>query len=450
MERLKLLVMVRVLDIRVSDDIIEFMTEYKRTKVLGNLELITAKMEAPSVTVLSMIRAGSRDEFDGKYGSAHFLEHFVFKGTKKYPKVNDVTKAVDGIGGRQNAFTWTDFTGYWVKVGINHIDIAVDVVGQMVSEPLLPESEIEKEKGTIVEEIKMGEDHLPSKSWQKYEELVFESSSLGRPIIGFEETVKSMKTEDLKNFMNRWYTKDNMVIVVAGGIKDHDSVASKVEQAFGSLRDKSEVNNRNGYDEVFTQGSPRVNIVDKKSEQTHLTMGMRTFAADDDRTTTLSVLTTLLGGNMSSRLWDEVREKRGLAYYIRAGYEGHQDQGSFYVRAGVRNKDALEAVKVINNELYKLVSTKVGDDELILAKEALKGNMYLDMEDSMEVAEDVADQWATCKGVIESPEEIVAKIDKVSLDDIQRLSVELFRPEQMNLSLVGPHKDKEVFEDVLK
>lgn len=250
--------------------------------------------------------------------------------------------------------------------------------------------------------------------------------------------------------MNRWYTKDNMVIVVAGGIKDHDSVASKVEQAFGSLRDKSEVNNRNGYDEVFTQGRPRVNIVDKKSEQTHLTMGMRTFAADDDRTTALSVLTTLLGGNMSSRLWDEVREKRGLAYYIRAGYEGHQDQGSFYVRAGVRNKDALEAVKVINNELYKLVSIKVGDDELILAKEALKGNMYLDMEDSMEVAEDVADQWATCKGVIESPEEIVAKIDKVSLDDIQRLSVELFRPEQMNLSLVGPHKDKEAFEDVLK
>lgn len=418
-------------------------------KLSSGLQIYVAKNNSPSVSVLSMVRAGSRDEQDDQIGGAHFLEHFVFKGTKKYPKVNDITKAIDGIGGKQNAFTWTDFTGYWVKVASDQIERGVEVIGQMVSEPLLPDEELEKEKGTIIEEIKMGEDHLPSKVWQNYESLLFPDSPLGRPIIGFEETIKNMKTENLKAFWERWYRPENMVVVISGGDFDTEKAVQLVEDNFAAISQKKHVNDRVGYAARFTQDSPRVNVFEKKSEQTHLVMGTRAYGANDSRIESLWVLSMLLGGNMSSRLWDEIREKRGLAYYIRAGFDAHVDQGSFYVRAGVRNKDVLEAVKVIKEELFRLVSEKVSADELQLAKAAVKGNLILDLEDSMEVAERLADSWATA-GKVETLEETIAKIDDVDIDGLVGISRDLFETKNMNLALVGPQKDATSFEEVLK
>jgi predicted Zn-dependent peptidase len=407
-------------------------------------------MATESVTVLFLVRAGSRDEAEGQYGAAHFLEHFVFKGTKKYPKVNDVTKAVDRLGGKQNAFTWTDFTGFWVKLAANHLDVAADVVGQLVSEPLFPDKELEKEKGTIIEEIHMGEDHLPIKAWREFEDLIFPRSALGRPILGTAESINAMKTTDLKTFWGSWYTPDNAIVVVAGGVSELEKVKNQIEQNFSAFDGKKGHPTRSGYDQVFTQHSPRVKLTYRKSEQAHLVLGTRALAATDSRLEALWVLTTIMGGNMSSRLWNEIREKRGLAYYIKAGFDARVDNGTWTVRAGVRIKDAEEAVKVIVGQLEKVANKGVTSEELLMGKEAVKGNLKLDLEDSMEMAELLADHWAMTAGQIQMPSELMDKISRVTAEDVRQVAQDILKTEKLNLSLVGPFKGDERFLSAIK
>jgi predicted Zn-dependent peptidase len=420
--------------------------EVNEEKLKSGLTLVTAPMEADSVTVMFLVRAGSRDELPGQFGAAHFLEHFCFKGTKKYPKVNDVTKAVDRLGGKQNAFTWTDFTGFWVKLASSHLETAAEVVAQLVCEPTFPDKELKKEQGTIIEEIHMGEDHLPIRAWREFEELLWPESPLGRPILGTESSIKSMKTSDLKAFWSSWYHPENAVVIAAGGLPELDKVRQLVEQKFAPLGKEKKTGQRQNYRQVFTQDSPRVKVDYKASEQAHLVMGVRTFGADDPRLEPLWVLSTILGGNMSSRLWNEIREKRGLAYYIRSGFDARVDQGSFTVRAGVRINQAEEAVKVIKEELLKVAEGGVNDEELEMGKEAVKGNLKLDWEDSMEVAETLADNWASMTGKTETPAETLAKIDKVTRETVKQVAGDILKHPQFNLSLVGPFKSTTPFE----
>lgn len=419
-------------------------------KLSSGLTLVMAPTPSESLTVLSLVRAGSRDEVKGQFGAAHFLEHFVFKGTKKYPKTNDVTKIVDALGGRQNAFTWTDFTGFWVKLAKSHMETAVDVVSQLVVEPLFPEAELEKEKGTILEEIHMYEDQLPAKAWHEFEDLLFPDSPLGRPILGTEESIKAMKVADLKAFWSGWYRPENAIVVLAGGLDSTQNARKLVEQKFAPLGEQKNQLPRVNYGQVFTQDQPRVRITNRKAKQAHLVLGSRTFGATDADVPVLAVLSTILGGNMSSRLWDEVREKRGLAYYIRSGFDARIDNGTFTVRAGVRLKDAPEAVKLIRSELLKVADKGVTTEELQMGKEAIKGNFKLDMEDSMEVAEHLADDWATRDGQIDTSKETLEKIDEVTKDQVKEVAAKVFDPNSFNLSLIGPFKSEEPFRNALE
>ncbi len=426
-----------------------FGMKFELKRLSSGLEVVLVPMETEALTVLVMIRAGSKDEFEGKWGVAHFLEHFVFKGTNKYPKVNDITKVIDGIGGRQNAFTWTDFTGFWVKVAKDQMEKGLDVVSQLVCEPLLPEGELAKEKGTIIQEIKMGEDSYPRKAWEVFQEIVFPDSTIGRPVIGFEKTVVGVKIKDLISFRDRWYSPKNMILVLSGNLSGAENLMEMLEEKFGSLKGKSEERKQEDGSQFFTQDSPRVSVVNKKTEQAHLVMGVRTFGYEDERVYPLWVMNQILGGNMSSRLWNEVREKRGLAYYVGSNFHNHNQIGALAARAGVKLNKVEEAIMVIKEELVKLAVEKVSEEELEMGKEGVKGGLRLDLEDSQEVAEMVAEDWVMRKGKIRGVEEIIEKVDKVSASEILKVAKEVINEKQLNLSLVGPFKSKDRFESLL-
>lgn len=423
--------------------------KHEIVKLKSGLTLGLVDLGGESLTVLTMVHAGSRDERPGEYGVAHFLEHFVFKGSRKYPKVNDITAAIDGIGGKMNAFTWNDYTGYWVKVASDQWATGVDVVSQLVCEPLLPERELKKEKGTIIEEIKMYEDNFPAKAMEEFDKIVFPDSGLGRPVIGSVKSITDMKIEDLQDFRNRWYFPENIIVVVAGDLSKAENWEKIIEEKFSALPAEKREDLREGYGMVFTQDKPRVTVTEKKTEQAHIVLGMRAFEYKDSKNYTLWVLNQLLGANMSSRLWNEIREKRGLAYYVRSMFYSHFDQGAFLVRAGVRLDKVDLAIKVIKKELLKLTEKPVGAKELQMAKEGAKGNLKLDIEDSQEVATMISDDFIMT-GKVRTVEEMVKGIDGVSITDIQEVAKELFKTERVNLSVVGPMNDKERFEKILE
>jgi len=248
--------------------------KHEVVKLGSGLTLIKVPMKLKSVTILNLVRAGSRDENEDQYGGAHFLEHFVFKGTKKYPKVNQIARVMDGVGGKYNAFTGQDYTGFWVKVPSEHLETGLEVVGQIVGEPLLPEKELVKEKGAIIEELKMYEDNHPVKSMEELEKMVFKSSPLGRPIIGFEESIRKMRVADLKAFRGRWYTTDNMAVVVVGDWSSGKNLQKLIEENFGSIKKKKQEKKREGYGTEFKQEKPLVVVTNKETEQVHLSLGM--------------------------------------------------------------------------------------------------------------------------------------------------------------------------------
>lgn len=426
------------------------MLRIEKQTLKSGLTVVTIPMETESVTVLTVVKAGSRDEKETQYGGAHFLEHFVFKGTKKYPKVNDISRAIDEIGGIQNAFTSSDYTGYWVKVASDHWQKGLEVVAQLVCEPLLPEGELEKEKGTIVEELKMYEDNYPSKALEVLDGMVFPGSPLGRPVIGFEKTIRAMKISDLGAFREAWYAPENMVVVVVGGIKQPEKLMLEIEEQFSSIKGKQVKGVREGYEQVFTQKEALVQLTDKKTEQAHLALGLRSFRAKDDGWYTVEILNNILGGNMSSRLWNEIREKRGLAYYVRTFNDAHMDQGMVGVRAGIRLGKVEEAVKVMVGELEKIASKGITVGELTRGIASVVGRMKLDLEDSQDAAMMVADDWVMRDGEIRPVEEVEKEIEAVTLEEVKAMAAKLFDKGEYNLSIVGPIKDKEKISKAIK
>lgn len=418
----------------------------KESKLENGLSLLEVPREVPSVMVMAMVRAGSRDEREGQYGGAHFLEHFVFKGTKKYPQVNEIAREVDSLGGQQNAFTSSDYTGFWVRLAEEYWRKGVEVVGQMVSEPLLPADQLEKEKGTIIEEIRMYEDDPMSKAWMEMEKSLFAGCDLERHTLGTEKSIRKMRVEDLQGFRDNWYWGENMAVVAVGSLPESGQLKEAIEAEFGSLV-KNKKTERLGYGEDLDQDQARVKVVKRDTQQAHLVLGMEGLARADEDRYSLWVLNQILGGNMSSRLWNEVREKRGLAYYIKSGFEGKTDVGQVYVRAGVRVDKAKEAVEIIKEELAKVAGEKVSGEEVKRGREGVKGGLKLALESSEKVAMRIGNDWSLV-GEVRDVEEEIVKIDEVSRADVMRVAEELFVPGKMNLSVVGPFEEGE-FEGVV-
>lgn len=411
--------------------------KYKKTVFKNGLRLITVPVKGTeTVTIIAMVNAGSRRETRKEAGLSHFIEHMFFKGTQKRPTTLDISEELDAIGGEFNAFTGKERTIYYAKVDARHFGTALDVISDIFLNSKIEEKEIEKEKGTIIQELNMYEDTPVRTVSDVLEKLLYPDNSLGREIIGTKETLNAFQRKDFFRYLEKLYTANNTLVCVAGKFKEQE-IQKKIETYFSQLKKKklpavSKV--------IEKQKKPALKIKFKKTDQTHFILSVRTYPEKHKSYYALSLLSIILGGNMSSRLFIEVREKLGLAYYIRTETETYRDCGYLATQAGVEHKNLELAVQTILKEYKKIASTKVTEKELRRAKDFIKGKSIMGLESSDEVALFFASQEIR-KEKIKTPKEIFRKIDKVTSGEILKVAKDIFSEKKLNLAIIGPHKN---------
>ncbi|PJE63398.1 hypothetical protein COU89_03560 [Candidatus Roizmanbacteria bacterium CG10_big_fil_rev_8_21_14_0_10_45_7] len=389
----------------------------------------------PSCTALLLVGTGSRYETKQNNGIAHFFEHMAFKGSKKYSDAYVLASTIENFGGVFNAFTSKEYTGYWIKAPLQHVRTVIDVIADMVQHPILAEAEIEREKGVIIEEINMYEDTPQDKVGELYESLLYPHNALGYDTIGTKETVRAATRDTFSDFIDTHYHPNNAVCILAGGLTK-EPYNNIVEDTFGSWR-KAKVPTFVLFKD--NQKKHQVRSIVKKTEQSHLVFGYRAFNRYDVRRYPLSILSALLGGGMASRLFHELRERRGLCYYIGTSQELYQDTGSLYTRAGVptAKEKVCEAIDTIREEHYRIRDKGPSDSELTRAKELIKGHLLLSLEDSFDTAYFVGKQ-ALFEKEIDTPKAVLKKIDAVTADDVKSVARDIIHEEKENIAFIGP------------
>ncbi len=420
---------------------------YKKEQLKNNIRLVTAHLkDTQTVTVLVFVGTGSRYETKNISGISHFLEHMMFKGTEKRKNTLVISEELDSVGAEYNAFTGTEYTGYYVKADYTHLKLALDVISDMLINSKFHKKDIEKEKGVVVEEINMYKDNPMRQVAQNLERLLYGDQPAGWDIAGTKKGVNSFLRKDVVDYFNSQYTAENMIVCVAGNF-NQEKIKKQVEKYFSKAR-KGEPKKMQAVKEKQT--APRLDIEYKKTDQTHLFFALRSFvSSSNERRFSLAILANILGGNMSSRLFINVREKQGLSYYISSGSDTSSDTGYFWIRAGVDNKRAKEAVVAILKELKKIKQKGITKAELKKAKEYFKGKTLMDLESSDELASFLGAQEVLKKEIL-SPDEMMKKVNAVSLADVNSIAKEIFQNKNLNLALIGPFKDEKGFEKILK
>ena len=398
--------------------------------------------QAQSVSCFVMFAAGSRYETPEIGGIAHFAEHMFFKGTKRRPTARDISAEIDGIGGEFNAFTGKEYTGYYVKCAKEHVPVAVDVLGDMLLHSLFSPEEIEREKGVIVEEMNMYLDTPTSYLPGVYDRLCYGDTPLGRDIIGTPETVRAATRETFVTHLDRWYVPARTVIGLGGAVTE--SARGAVEELFGSLP----VGDSQDPAPWTPQPRPRVRIHHKESDSFHIRVGGDGLPLLHPDRYAASVLAAVLGGGMSSRLFTEVRERRGLAYYIGAQHGQYVEAGSLFSQAGVDLKRADEAVTTIVAELRRIATERVPDEELTKARNMLKGRLVLGLEDPRSITS-FGLRSTILEGEPREIPEVLAGLDAVTADDVGRVAETLLAPEKLRFAAIGPFDDEARFEALL-
>lgn len=402
-----------------------------------------------SATVTVWIKTGSRNETNDIAGISHFLEHIVFKGSKKRPTAREISEAIDEIGGEFNAGTSKEWTNFHIKARKESLDTVFDVLSDLVLNPVLSEKEIEREKGVIIEEIAMYEDTPIFQIGEVFERSLFRGNNLGRDVIGFEKSVKSIKKDDFLLYRKRYYYPENILISVSGGV-DKEEVLTLVNKYFGSL--KPQKIQEESYESFKSnQLMPEVMLVEKKNEQAHLMLGFLGQKRDSKDKYIEAVTSSILGGGMSSRMFTEVREKRGLAYAVRVSSDHYKDTGEILTYVGVDPKNAQKVIKVILDEYYALAEKKkkITLKELSKAKEYLKGQLALSLEDTVSV-NDFFGIRALFNLEVSTPDQVFKNIDNVTADEIYEYAKRVFIPKKLNLAVIGPFNEKSLFEKALK
>lgn len=400
-----------------------------------------------SATVTVWVKTGSRNEEKKINGISHFLEHMVFKGSKKRPTAKEISEVVDSIGGEFNAATSKDWTNFFIKSRVGNLETAFDVLSDMVISPLLERAEIEREKGTIIQEIAMYEDTPMMHIGDIFEELVFAGNPLGWDTAGSAKTVKAIKRNDFLRYRDIHYHTDNMLITVAGGISEKEAIRL-AEKYFSGVESKG--HSSKGTPFRVGQIKPQFLLKTKKAEQAHLILGFTTEGRNYDYRFAQSVLNAIFGPGMSSRLFIEIRERRGLAYSVRPSIERYDDVGYFGTYGGIDLSKVDEAIKVMLDQFYGLVSGKypIKKEELSKAKEFIKGHVALSLEDTNAVAGFFGEQELFMKEVL-TPEQIFKKIDAVTIADVMTEAKKLFVPSKLNLAIIGPFKDENKWKKLL-
>jgi predicted Zn-dependent peptidase len=419
---------------------------YKKTTLKNGLRIITAPMkDTNTATVVVMVGVGSRYETEKEAGLSHFIEHMFFKGTERRPNTLAIAEELDSIGGEFNAFTSKDRTGYYAKTDAKHIETALDVVSDMYLNSKMEAVEIEKEKGTILQELNMYEDNPMRTVGDLFEQMLYPKNFLGRDIVGYKKTIEAFKRKNFLDYMQRFYVANDTVVCVAGKF-DEKKIISLVKKYFLQMS----VGEKPQFKKVVeAQKNPEVKIKFKKTDQTHFILGNRAYHEKHPDRFAVSLLSIILGGNMSSRLFIEVRERRGLAYYVRTGGDSYDDCGYLATQAGVEHKNLEEAVKVILQEYKKIATEEVSQKDLQRAKDYIKGKSVMGFESSDEVAMFFIDQEIKRNKVL-TIAEIFAKIDKVTVSDISRVAGDIFNEKSINLAIIGPHKNEKKIKNLLK
>lgn len=420
---------------------------HKITTLKNGLTIISIDMpHLDSVTTLIAVGAGSRYETKNINGISHFLEHMFFKGSRKYPTAEQIATLVDGIGADNNAATSKEVTFYWVKSSSRHIELAIDILSSQISESLLAEEEIEREKGVITEELRMFRDIPARYIWDLYEKLQFGDQPVGWDIGGSEGTVKAITRENLVGYMDSLYSPDNMALVFVGKLPA-SSLVKLAENYFLDLPARSKYN-FSAFKPV-KQTKPKVNIFYKKTDQANLVLGVKGYDRYDKKRYAARILGAILGEGMSSRLFVQIRERRGLAYRVNAGHGSYKDVGDFTAFAGLKLEKVYEGLEVIKAELERTVAEKVTEDELKKAKEMIRGRIALQSESTNFLAEYFGTNFIL-DGKIETFGEFLKKIDSVTIEDVQNVARELFKKENYNLQIIGPFKDPSRFGKILE
>lgn len=418
----------------------------KKIRLRNGLRVISIpQKEARTVTLLLIVGVGSRYEKKNLAGISHFLEHMFFKGTNKRPNTQAISEYLDEIGGEYNAFTSKEYTGFYVKTAPKHIRRAFDFISDILMNSRFETKDIIKEKPVVIEEMNMIKDVPMHYVSELFERLLYGQQPLGRMIIGTEKTVLNLDRNKLINHLKNYYISSNIVISVGGKI-DHKNCFNLTKKYFSKIPKGEKLLRKKVKDQ---QNKPEILIQDKQTDQTHFCLGVRSFDIFHPDRYVQEVLATILGGSMSSRLFLSIREKHGLAYYIKADTQYYTDAGYLVVQAGVDNKKVDQAIKLCLDEFRRIVKQKVSQKELCKAKEYIKGKTLINLETSDELAM-FYNLEETLTSKIETPKEKFKKIDKVSDSDIQRVAKKIFTNARLNLALIGPHKDKRVFKRILK
>lgn len=392
-----------------------------------------------TVSVLVLVRVGSRYEYQKINGSSHFIEHMLFKGTKRRPTAQHISRALDAIGADYNAYTGKNITGYYVKVDKSHLELGIDIIDDMLFSSKVDSEEMDRERGAIIEEIHMYEDNPMMHVSDLLERELFEGSTLGWEIAGTPKIIREVDRDEMYAFYEKYYQPNNMVLVISGNIDRR--VHAWIDKRFGKR--KSKTGKPEGFEPAVLpepQKMPRARVQTKKTEQVQLAMGFPSVGIQDELIPAAHLLATILGGNMSSRLFVEVRERKGLAYFVRAAHSSYEDTGIFMIRAGLDKKRLDVAMKTIKKELRKIVRERVTARELKTAKDYIRGQMAIRLEDSFERA-----QWFAREMMFQSrvrtPKTYLKQIDAVTPAQIQKAAKQILDMKRMTVAAVGSFKN---------
>jgi predicted Zn-dependent peptidase len=399
--------------------------------VLDNgLRVLTERMtQVRSISIGVWLTRGSRHESADRSGIAHFVEHMLFKGTGTR-SAEDIAQAIDSIGGQLDAFTAKEYASYYIKVLDEHLPLALDILSDIVLNPAFSNEDIEREKKVVVEEIKMVEDTPDDLVHEIFTQGFWEDHPLGRPILGRRETVESFTRDLLRDYFQKTYIPRNLIVSAVGNL-EHAHVRELVEKKFGSLRTEGEVATEHAPTVI-----PKIQIRNKELEQSHVCLGSSSYPQDHDDRYSSYVLNTLLGGSMSSRLFQNVREKRGLAYAVFSGLAAYRDAGAFTIYAGCSNEAVGEVIELVVDELKTIKQTAVPASELQRAKDHLKGSLMLSLENTASRMSHLARQEIYFDRQF-GLDETLQGVERVTADDVQRVAADLFRNGSLAATVLG-------------
>ena len=395
-----------------------------------------------AATALVFIKVGSRNEHADVNGASHYIEHLMFKGTKRRPTTLDISRALDAVGAEYNAFTGKEYTGYYVTIEARKLPLAIDMLHDMIFHSKYDPKEMDRERGVIIEEINMYQDNPMMHVEDLLEETLFRGSTLAWNIAGSPKTMRGMTREQVIAYRDAHYVPSRMVIAVAG--KVDKKTLGILEKTFGSVKAKPEPNPHVPFAPNAPSVTPRCSVQNKKVEQLQVALGFPSFGIADPRNRSLSLLATILGGTMSSRLFISVRERKGLCYFVRAENGAYDDVGAFMIRSGLDKSRLPEAMKTILGEVEKVKRSGVTPRELKEAKDNFRGRILLRLEESSNRADWYARQELLL-GKAKTPEERMKEIDAVTAAEVKAVAREVLDLSKMAVAAIGPFKDGEAF-----